>query len=354
MTTRGTLYVDAAFGARSNFVTGLTSGSSAAQTRTVTALLLSLSSTWLAATAHLGAVARDSLGNTMPHPGFTWARRDWSIAAVSSSGLVLARAISATAIIATATCCGTGTTSVDGGQSQTVAHPNEPAGFTEITARNFDAVREEGWVVEGSRIDVVSDASSPVEDPVGRMTFPSGWTAGYAPSDTYYQFPSGTLPSSLYVAFWFKVSSNWQHNPIVDKIIYAGDDSYWNRGDPFLMGLVGPDSGHLRFQLRAQATPSGEINWPENVGHVSVLPGEWHFVEMLLVMNSSGTASDGEVHLWVDGTQTTSRTDVRWEDGTGNRTWSYVSWYPIWGGMEGGPTTVTMYQYMDGFYASGR
>ena len=109
---RGTLNVDATFGGLSNTASAVTTGAATFQTPTVTATPASLSFSSLNATAQLSAVAKDSTGTTVANPGFTWRSLATSIAIVSTSGLVTAKAAGTTSVIVSSACCGADTVPV--------------------------------------------------------------------------------------------------------------------------------------------------------------------------------------------------------------------------------------------------
>jgi uncharacterized protein YjdB len=94
------------FGALSNVATGTTASSgSGGSTGTLTispsgSILLSLG-----ATRQMSATARDGSGSTISNPGVTWNSSNTSVATVSSSGLITARAIGTAVVTAAATCC---------------------------------------------------------------------------------------------------------------------------------------------------------------------------------------------------------------------------------------------------------
>jgi len=222
---------------------------------------------------------------------------------------------------------------------------NEPSGLTAYTDRQFNAVSEGGWWTSQD------GGSFTVANGIGRMTYPAGFRGGWPPSRTGCAGSCGLAPSSeLYVSLWFQVSANWQRHPVgVNKILYITDSSSGGGGDPMYLNLQ-TGSGDWVFRVHVQG-PTGGRNLSENVGHVKVNPGQWYRVELILRMNSSPTASDGESHVWVDGVKTAAYTDVRWS--LGDLTWNHVRWEPIWGGT-GGTVAAPMYQEMDRLYVSGR
>jgi len=234
---------------------------------------------------------------------------------------------------------------------------NEPAGFTAYTTRDFNVRDPADWWIGGSgragqapdKFQIVQDATSPGSPPnVGRITYEPGFGGGWPPARTGFGRFSA---SELYVSMWFKVSANWQRHPVgVNKILYITDGSNGGGGDPMYLNLQTSGSADWIFRVHLQG-PTGARNLSENLGHVRVIPGRWHKIEVILRMNSNPTASDGESHVWVDGVKTAAYTNVRWS--RGDLTFDSVRWEPIWGGV-GGVVSQTMYQYADRIYVSGR
>lgn len=143
---RGTPSVDAVYGSLSNVASGLTTTPAVQQTPTVTVTPATLSFASINATSQLSAEARDGTGSIVVNPGFSWRSLNSAIATVSGSGLVTAKAVGATAIIVSAACCGSDTTSVTVSQvPQTVTvSPASATGLNPGDTRQFTATVKDG------------------------------------------------------------------------------------------------------------------------------------------------------------------------------------------------------------------
>ena len=227
-------------------------------------------------------------------------------------------------------------------------NPNEPIEFTKITERSFSGYGE-GWFEQGNdNFSIVQENSAPRSPKlVGRITYPVGFEGGYEPAKTgYSKFSS----KKLYVSFSIKHSDNWQGHPSgVNKILFITDSSTGGGGDPMYFLLNGTTSNY-HFEIRKQGSLGSE-NFSQNISPVSITPGDWVNIELLLVMNSTPGKSDGEAHLWVNGQKTSEHTAVLWSDG--NCTWDSIRWEPIWGGI-GDSIREKIMMYVDHIYVSGQ
>ena len=228
---------------------------------------------------------------------------------------------------------------------------NEPAGFTPIVDRPFDAVAELEWWAS-SLLTVVADPTAPKSAPfVGQVTFPAGFGGGYEPASTWTEGVDARGFTRMYLSFWVKLSSNWQgHNSGVNKIGFV-----WMHDNPVVyFSEQGSGSGNLEAQLRLQNTPAPARNLTPNLGAVSLTRGQWHRWEVVLVANT-GDQANGEAHWWIDGVKVGEYTDVLYGSSTQPKAWGgpEISWMPIWGGI-GDTVAETMYMWMDHFYMSGK
>jgi endo-1,4-beta-xylanase len=153
---RGTLNVDAVFGALSNIVSGTTASPITFQTPTVTVTPASMSFTSLNATAQLSAVAKDSTGSTVANPGFTWTTLNSAIATVTAAGLVTAKGIGHVGIVVSAACCGSDTTTVDVTQvpATVTVSPSSVSGLSPGDTRQLTATVQDanGSMVIGASV----------------------------------------------------------------------------------------------------------------------------------------------------------------------------------------------------------
>jgi len=228
---------------------------------------------------------------------------------------------------------------------------NEPAGFTPVADRTFDAVAELGWGAS-ALVSVVADPTAPKSPPlVGQVTYPAGFGGGYEPASTWLEGADALGYTRLYLSFWVKLSSNWQgHSSGVNKIAFV-----WLHDNPVVyFSEQGSGSGPLEAQLRLQNTPVPARNLTPNLAAVSLTRGEWHRWEVVLVVNT-GDQANGEAHWWIDGVKVGEYRDVLYGSSTQPKAWGgpEISWMPIWGGI-GDTVAQTMYMWMDHFYISGR
>ena len=237
-----------------------------------------------------------------------------------------------------------GTTGGTGTTTGSASYPHQPAGYSKITDRLFNAANEDGWK-SSSGLTVESDASAPLSpNGVLKVTYPAGFGGGYSPiwSDKNI---SSLGYRKLYVSFSVKLSSNWQgHKSGTNKIGFL-----WLDGHPgIFFNARGSGSGTLEPTVSMQGTPQGAANLVPNVGNNPVKRGQWQKWEAVILLNGSGQ-SNGEIHLWVDGVKVGEYKGLNLTSGGGFET---LTWRPIWGG---GDDTVqsTQYMWMDHYFASG-
>ena len=345
---RGTMNVNAVYGGLSN----VASGTTAASTAPVASVTVSPAAVTLgvAGTQQLTATLRDASGNVLTGRSVTWASSNVLVGTVTGSGLVTGLVVGVATITATSE-------GKSGSAALTVAvmnpqlWPNEPAGFTPIVDRPFDAVAELGWWAS-SLLTVVADPTAPKSAPfVGQVTFPAGFGGGYEPASTWTEGVDARGFTRMYLSFWVKLSSNWQgHNSGVNKIGFV-----WMHDNPVVyFSEQGSGSGTLEAQLRLQNTPAPARNLTPNLAAVSLTRGQWHRWEVVLVANT-GDQANGEAHWWIDGVKVGEYTDVLYGSSTQPKAWGgpEISWMPIWGGI-GDTVAETMYMWMDHFYMSGK
>ena len=308
----------------------------------------------LGGTVQLEAILRDAAGNLLDGWAVNWQSSNTVVAAVSAAGVVVAGLIPGTATVSATRGDVSGSATIevvqapDGGVGL-----NEPAGFTLVTERAFDARVEQGWVIRPDETFTIgSDATAPKSpSSVGQGAFLAGYRGEDAPLVTDFTF-GDRGHRGIYVSFWVKLSENWQgHNSGVNKIGFA-----WIDDDPkVVFNARTVDDGPIAPQIRIQGTemgPDGALNLDPNVrSDVRMQRGQWHHWEVVLRSNTDSNA-DGEIHWWLDGEKAGEYRNVAFTNAVEGKVWEVVSWYPIWGG---GPDLVaeTMYMWMDHIYVSG-
>lgn len=226
--------------------------------------------------------------------------------------------------------------------------PHEPAGFTRLTERPFDAVNEDGWI-HGGTVDLAMDPAAPRSPPgVQRQTWPAGTIGSDAPGNLERNIQSAGV-HALYVSYWIRVSDSWHGNPsAVNKLGFA-----WIAGGPRFFALMsGIGTGPLTLEGQTQGTPGGSRVLSATGGaDATISRGAWHRVEFVVRANTAGNA-DGGFDAWLDERPVAHYADVAYAAATESHVWEIVSWYPIWGGTMD-PVPVTQWIEIDHFYASG-
>lgn len=219
---------------------------------------------------------------------------------------------------------------------------NEPDGFNQITNNAFNYF-ENGWWKQNDKLHNFSfqqaiDAPSSSSG-IGRIKYPAGHQGGYVP---FRMGITGFDYRRVYMSFTFRISENWQNHPSgVNKLGFMTHRGSGGAGDPGYFNLNSQGSDRY-VEIRTQH-PSGARNLTPNITNVTIEPGEWYVVEVLLDAN-------GEAHLWVNGVKTTEYTDVNWR-ATG---FDEYKLEPTWGGNTGPTVNQDMYMDIDHIYISGK
>ena len=332
---RGTLNVNAVFGALSN----LASGTTAASTAPVATVTLSPASASLAvgATQPLTATLKDAAGNVLTGRSVTWATSNAAVATVNGSGLVAGLVVGAVTITATSE-------SRNGTAAITVtalpppgAWPNEPTGMTVVTDMPWNVTTGLGWTAWPHAMgdaSIVADASasfSPVN--VLQQRYPIGFVGGDSPSNVNYDLPPGMR--ELYVGMWWKPSNPWQpHSSGVNKIAFFKYADGTNQELAVMRG-----TGPYYLEIERESTETLWLGF-ENV---PVTLGVWHRLEFYF--NPTG----GIIKFWFDGTLVGNYSGRSFP----NQDWGFISIDPTWGGV-GESKSETDYYWYDHTHISWR
>jgi hypothetical protein len=223
--------------------------------------------------------------------------------------------------------------------------PQEPAGFTRVTERDFsrlatsasDTAGLDGWdafeEVQWSHIAIVNDATAPHSPPsVLEASYAAG-TAGGTSAATPGRLTRAIPPATnVYVSVWVQLSANWYaHSTGTNKILFV-----WINGQPrFFLSAEGSNAAAMLPTGRLQGTPDdmerGREALRPNVRSDRVVPGRWQRWELVLKSNTPGLR-DGEFHLWVDGLEIARYTDVAYLASKDTQPWMSIDVEPIWGG----------------------
>jgi hypothetical protein len=153
---------------------------------------------------------------------------------------------------------------------------------------------------------------------------------------------------------WHKLSANYQFNLTGEKLIYFVDDTGegGGGGGPLVITPYLSDGNTYEYATGHNHWIAAQ-NWRfANRQAVRVTAGQWAFVEIIVRMENSPGARDGELHMWVNGTKTHQYTNIQWMPPDAARRFRYMSWYPIWGGCCA-TTAQTQHHYIDHIYMSG-
>ncbi|PYP71541.1 MAG: hypothetical protein DMD41_12035, partial [Gemmatimonadetes bacterium] len=332
---RGTLNVNAVFGALSN----LASGTTAASTAPVATVTLSPASASLAvgATQPLTATLKDAAGNVLTGRSVTWATSNAAVATVSGSGLVSGLVVGPATITATSEGrSGTAAITVTA-LPPPGAWPNEPTGMTVVTDMPWNVTTGLGWTAWPHAMgdaSIVADASasfSPVN--VLQQRYPIGFVGGDSPSNVNYDLPPGMR--ELYVGMWWKPSNPWQpHSSGVNKIAFFKYADGTNQELAVMRG-----TGPYYLEIERESTETLWLGF-ENV---PVTLGVWHRLEFYF--NPTG----GIIKFWFDGTLVGNYSGRSFP----NQDWGFISIDPTWGGV-GESKSETDYYWYDHTHISWR
>jgi uncharacterized protein YjdB len=343
---RGTLNLDAVFGALSNVANDTTSAS--------TAPVASVTVSPASATVLVGGVQlltatlRDARGNVLTGRPIVWVSSNPLVASVSAGGGGLVGGLLDGPATISATSEGqSGTAAV------TVAltpppppdgpWPNEPAGFTVLTDEPFNALVENGWrqtqreTTNGSGLFVASDLLAPLSaSSVLEFKFAAGYTGGREPGVEYYR-PAAPVKES-YFAFWWRPSSPWQsHSSGVNKLAFL----YTAGGGGCIYIMMFNEGGSYTIQVEPEF--SGDVRrLAPNVTGTPVVLGAWHRVEWYVKYSTTGSRRDGVTRWWIDGVLQGEYRDLQMPADAGFAEYQLA---PTWGGLNGTKAKTDHYWY---------
>jgi len=298
---RGTLNVNAVFGALSN----VTSGTTGASTAPVASVTVSPASVSLAvgATQPFTATLRDANGNILTGRSVTWASSAPLVASVTGSGLVSGLLVGSATITATSEGqSGTAAVTVTTGTGNPPL--NEPAGFRVFNDQPWSLLTGNGWnyLRRASSKDagIVADATAP-RSPVDvlRMVFTPDMGNDREPSVHWISLPG---VREIYTVWWMKVSPNWTCSPAgCGKVTFL----FTNGQGQVYTNLYNSASGQgapYRVGVNTEWAPYGQRIWYPNATTTPLNPGEWHRIEVYYRWETvPGSSGDGIIRWWVDG-----------------------------------------------------
>jgi uncharacterized protein YjdB len=319
-------------------------------------------------TTQASATTRDANNNVLTGRAVTWASDNTAVATVSGSGLVAATGPGSAQITATSEGqSGSATVTVTTPPPPPPGGSNEPAGMTVITDRPFNSTTptytpgEAGWEDWSGTtyLTIVQDATAPKSPSnVGQLRYPAGYSGGNAPGGSEYNLRSGgRAATTIYIAMWVKLSSNWYGNPSgVNKLLHV-----WIAGvNRLVASATGEANGPLVPQIRLQTLGglymgAEDANLNPNIAgqtNVKIIRGQWHKWE---IISSGGTpgGANGTVDWFIDGVQVGHYTGVPYIQPGGSTTWDVFKWDPTWGGI-GGTVPADQFMWVDHLYISGK
>lgn len=342
---RGTLDVNAVFGALSN-VASATTGTSSAPVASVT-LSPSTSTIGVGRTQQFTAVLKDASGNTITGRPITWSSSNTAIATISTSGLVTGLAEGSTTVRATSEGV-SGTANVTVTALAASTWPNEPSGMTVVRDAPFNLVTAAGWSQaynEDNLATIVGDGSAPHSPSnVLQFRYPQGFVGGTAPA-TIYSNPGDA--KEYFVGLWWKPSNPWHgHSSNINKIMFFFTASWADA----VVTMHGPNGGPYYVRVVTQGMPSSGTYMTQNVNVVPVVLGKWHRIELYMKYDSYYGAKDGVIKWWVDGVLVGHHTGLGFPNDSGFREFQLS---PTWGGLNGSKAQTDYFWY-DHVYLSRR
>jgi hypothetical protein len=286
-------------------------------------------------TQQFSATATFSDGSTQANTQVTWGATGGTI---SAGGVYTAGSTTGNFAVAAVTAGGLADTS-----EVTITPPppvdttltNQPAGMTVLVNEPWDTRTPSGWTGPcsggcASHVSVVADATAP-RSPANVLQFTYQGVSGAG--DGVGQIEKNwSGVTTLYLAFWFKHSSNWRAcDSGINKMIYFGNAS--------------PNDNIINFEGGSVTIfQQNGINDHGRMGTGAPAPvGRWHFFEMVATI-------DGRLAQWVDGVSNGDRSDLRWQSGS----FTAVDVDPIWGGgCSGSPAAGQTFE-IDHLYISGK
>lgn len=259
-----------------------------------------------------------------------------------------------------------------GGGGGVVWRGQEPVGYTQLTARDYNVVSEDSWSIGAAggstaNFTIVSDPTAPRSpNNVGQINYPTSPIA-FADGTEPCILSHGASGNKLYVCKYFKLSTNWVGHPTgTNKIVHYKMDSTGTTNRVFSVGYgdganpMAPGFGlqgiASNFDFNAQGggfSSAAQSGWlfPNQPGHTNdAIPrGTWQQWEHLIQLGSAGNA-DGRIQWWIDGVLIGDYINIPLINLTA--AFTEIDWAPTWGGFNGSTLTVDQQQFMDALYMS--
>jgi uncharacterized protein YjdB len=299
-----------------------------ASTPTVASITVSITPSSIAVgqTGQAVATIRDSAGRILTDRPLTWSSSDTRIATVSGSGVITA--VSAGSVVIQSTVDGvSGQTSLNVSVPSVIPAPAPTPGT--LVSHDFEDGTLGGYFNPwGAGIDVVSDPTGGGHGKVARIRYTADGVTQL--DDNKAIAPKANFALGLGDSVWFR-GDFYLPATVEDSTNYIRKLTYWGKGTAFHEGfdmvivLVGNE-------LVVSSIAVGPSSLAHDVTYTptSVSKGQWHRLEVQLKVNSSFTAQDGILRIWLDGASVYARTDMRWTDPLWTEDPSTYKW-DFWG-----------------------
>ncbi len=281
------------------------------------------------------ATPRDADGDPLVGRIVSWSTGNPTVASVNGSGTVAGVAAGATVISGNSE-------GVPGNANIVViadtnppsaAYPNRPSGMTTIMSFNGTVEASGGhafgnpmfgaWFVDpaapASHIEVVPDATNPTGSGSSlRFRWEQAFNprSGIATANTF----AGQVYNELYVMvrLFLEPGAGWEGG-FGNKYFFVGSDAGARnntQSSPTQYYSTRESNGRARFVTQNLTGQTQVVNSSESppTGNSSapLVTGQWLNIEYRMVAQSSTSAADGAIYVWVNGTLVGSNTGVRW------------------------------------------
>lgn len=209
--------------------------------------------------------------------------------------------------------------------------PNEPSGFISVTNWPWNALSGGGWVDSPGDRAIVTDATAPLSPTnVLRSKRESGSTGG---ANIYFTFSPNV--QEFFLGMWWKPNSpfwGWD-NGSVNKFLHVVPASDGQIYMEFENGLGtqttpnGPYQALLALGFNASINNcqlnsgfgdcpgGGNYNFFPNLGTFSVVPGEWHRVELYFKVGAGQPNPTGVIKGWRNNVLLFNKSNVHFPSG---------------------------------------
>jgi hypothetical protein len=237
--------------------------------------------------------------------------------------------------------------------------PNDPSGSTVMSDYALGSMATptdgccnvQGWTTFCANCFTSTDETAPISPPtVGTW----GYTAntdwgGISPGNVFYNF-SNTKKDQIYMAYYWKASSNWIGHPSnINKLSFAMADG--TNIIPVMYGIVSPYQLEVGVQVDSSISNEhidgcripGTCNFFANTGSNELVPGNWYLLEFYFKQSTCTTCRNGIVRAWINGLKTHEFTNVN----MGSQPFHQAELNPTYGGGSGVPRNVDMFFWYD-------